>query len=804
MPFGLKNAPATFQRLMETVLSGLIRHVCLDYLDDIIVTGRTFDEHLANLRSVFLRLRDAHLKLKPRKCFLAMKEVEYLGFRVSGEGIIADPKKIEAVQNYPTPADVKQVCSFLGLASYYRRFIPNFSVIARPLYALTKKDAVFVWCDFCEEAFAQLKALLTHAPILAFPDFASSFRLETDASGLGLGAVLSQEQDDGTMRPIAYASRTLQPHERNYGSTELEALGVVWAVRHFRQYLYGHNCHVFTDHEALKSLLNSPHPSGKLARWGLSIQELDLHIHYRPGRKNEKADALSRSPCKQSSSSCEQSSSSTDVLGHVVAAVEPSDPQSPSKGGDLSLSDLQRRDRTLAPYFAYLEDGVQPDEEADARELVLSKSQYTVVDDTLYYVEKDKTLKVIPPLVYRKKLFDEVHSGKFAGHLRDAKMHSLLSKHYWWPGMRKDICRWCKSCLTCATRHVGRVIRPPLVPIPVSGPFDRLGVDVVQFPKSKRGNKYAIVFIDYLTKWVEVFPTADQSALTIAHLLVEEIISRHGVPKELLSDRGAAFLSNEIYLLMGIHKVSTTAYHPQTDGLVERFHRTLTSMLAKTTCAGGLDWDERLPFVLFSYRCSVQQSTGESPFFLMYGRDPQLPTEEALSKPQERCYLDSDDYRTQLTQTLSDAWERAQKNVKAAQNRQKTQHDRKTRMPKFVIGDRVFVYKPAAKSCKAYKFARPFHGPYRIIQLYDGGADVTLVDRPKEPSIRVPFERLRVCPDEVPDVSWPPKASSSKSHVDSDPKSNPLPSSTATSAPATTATTCAPSGVWGGRLRDRK
>ena len=144
MPFGLKNAPATFQRLMETVLSGLIRHVCLDYLDDIIVTGRTFDEHLANLRSVFLRLRDAHLKLKPRKCFLAMKEVEYLGFRVSGEGIIADPKKIEAVQNYPTPADVKQVRSFLGLASYYRRFIPNFSVIARPLYALTKKGAIFV------------------------------------------------------------------------------------------------------------------------------------------------------------------------------------------------------------------------------------------------------------------------------------------------------------------------------------------------------------------------------------------------------------------------------------------------------------------------------------------------------------------------------------------------------------------------------------------------------------------------------------------------------------------------------------
>ena len=487
--------------------------------------------------------------------------------------------------------------------------------------------------------------------------FPSSFKLETDASGLGLGAVLSQEQEDGTIRPIMYASQTLQPHECSYGSTELEALGVIWAVRHFRQYLYGHTCHVFTDHEALKSLLNSPHPSGKLAHWGLSIQELDLHIHYRPGRKNEKADALSRSPC-------DSSDPPGDIDEHVVAAVESSDPLSSSKGGDLHLSDLQRRDRTLAPYFAYLEDGILPDEEPDARELVLSKSQYTVVDGTLYYVEKDKTLKVILPLTYRKKLFDEVHSGKFVGHLRNAKIHSLLSKHYWWPGMCKDICSWCKACLTCATRHVGRAVRPPLVPIPVSGPFDRIGVDVVQFPKSKKGNKYAIVFIDYLTKWVEVFPTADQSALTIAHLLVEEIISQHGVPKELLSDHGAAFLSklmHEIYLLMGIHKVSTTAYHPQTDGLVERFHCTLTSMLAKTTTPGSLDWDERLPFVLFSYRCSVQQSTGESPFFLLYGRDPQLPTEEALSKLMEQCYLDSDDYRSQLVQNLSDAWECAQR-----------------------------------------------------------------------------------------------------------------------------------------------
>ena len=183
--------------------------------------------------------------------------------------------------------------SFLGLASYYRRFIPCFSQVATPLYALTKKDASFEWTNTCQETFDQLKQVLTRAPLLAFPDFSKNFVLETDASGTGLGAVLSQVQD-GIRKPICYASRTLQPHEKNYGVSELEALAVVWAIKHFRVYLYGHKCDVYTDHEALLSLMNHPHPSGKLARWGLALQELDLIIHYQPGKLNQPADSLSR------------------------------------------------------------------------------------------------------------------------------------------------------------------------------------------------------------------------------------------------------------------------------------------------------------------------------------------------------------------------------------------------------------------------------------------------------------------------------------------------------------------------------
>ncbi len=584
--------------------------------------------------------------------------MEYLGHIVSEDGIEADPRKLEAIHKFPEPTDLKPLRSFLGLASYYRRFIPNFSKVAAPLHSLTRKNAQFVWTPLCQQAFEQLKKLLTESPVLAFPDFEKNFLLETDASRAGLGAVLAQKQEDGTIRPIAFASRTLQPHERNYGVSELEGLGVIWATKHFRPYLYGHHCEVYTDHEALKALLNTPQPSGKLARWGMALQELDLTIRYRPGKGNTNADALSRAPVSQPADDI-------DCPFRIVAAVSVSHPatsgencepmEAQAKDGDSTLPELQRKDPTLAEIITYLETGHLPPDERRARELVLSRSQYEVLDAILYHIEQDKTLRVIPPTSKREGLIEEAHGGRFGGHLRDSKIHGELSRHYWWPGMRGEILRWCRACLTCASRRVGRAVKPPLTPIPVAGPFDRVGVDVIQYPTSYSGNQYAVVFVDYLTKWPEVFATPDQSAMTIARLLVEEVISRHGVPRDLLSDRGTAFFSGlmrEVYHLMGIHKTTTTAYHPQTDGLVERYNRTLTDMLAKTVQKNGRDWDQKLPYVLFAYRASRQESTQESPFFLMYGRDPQLPTDAALLQPRTRYQVDLDDYKTELTSDL--------------------------------------------------------------------------------------------------------------------------------------------------------
>ena len=448
----------------------------------------------------------------------------------------------------------------------------------------------------------------------------------------------------------------------------------------------------------------------------------------------------------------------------LVAAIEY--PQDASKSGESSLGARQRGDQELLEIFEYLEQRKLPEDEKRAKELALTGQQYVILDKVLYYVSRDDTLRIIPPHSDRRSLFDEVHGGPFGGHLRDAKIHGELNKRYWWKGMRSDVIRWCQSCLVCASRHVGQAVRAPLTPIPVAGPFDRVGVDVLKLPKSSSGNQYAVVFVDYLTKWPEVFATKDQTALTIAKLFVEEVVSRHGVPSQLLSDRGQAFLSKlmgEVCEVLGVRKVNTTSYHPQTDGLVERFNRTLTNMLSKRVDRDGTDWDLHLPYTLFAYRASIQESTLESPFFLLHGRDPRLPSALDMDPPCPREVLCLDSYKEELVSTISDAWDLARESVKKAQKAQKRVYDKRSRELNLKAGERVFVYMPKEKASKAYKFARPFHGPFRVMDVLETGVIVQPVDRPQDGSIRVAFDRVRRCPTRVPEgVSWPPKRPSRK------------------------------------------
>ena len=473
MPFGLTNAPAVFQRLMQRVLAGLNPDSGPDfvavYIDDVLVFSRTVEEHLIHLQAVIQRIGEAGLKLKPSKCHFARREVEYLGHLVTPEGLKTNQKLVEAVTEFETPKDVNGVRRFLGMSSYYRRFINGFARIAAPLRKLTRKGAVFHWTSACSDAMRTLKDLLTTAPVLAYPLFDKPFTVETDACIEGLGAVLEQMQADAKLHPVAYASRSLTEAERNYGITELEVLAVVWALTRFHCYLYGHSVTVITDHAAVRAVLETPNPSAKHARWWTRVYGAglkDIRILYRPGRLNAAADALSRSPhfsppgvgegegevqisavtSTPAEDSVEEPSPSADSIGDLLEC---------SPRHDIPLSDFadeQRHDPETAEIITYLETGDLPRDERRARSIGLRKSLFVIQNRILYYCDpkQDHRLRVVVPLRLRQQVLEEHHAGLTGGHFAAKKMYGALTRHWWWDGMYHDTVRYSSGCPQCA------------------------------------------------------------------------------------------------------------------------------------------------------------------------------------------------------------------------------------------------------------------------------------------------------------------------------------------------------------------
>ena len=297
MPFGLKNAPMTFQRLMERVLSGILYEKCFVFIDDILVTGKTWSEHLDNLRQVLLRLRAAGLKLRLKKCSFGKKETLYLGHIIDEDGIRVDPAKVEAIRNLPPPTTVKALKSFLGLCGYYSKFIWHYSDLTSCFNFLTRKNVPYVWTEECQKNFEALKDALTNAPCLAYPNFELPFTLYCDASEMALGSVLCQKEEGQEERPIGYYSRSFLSAERRYSNTEREMLAMYEGLRNFRPYVYGGACDVYTDHKAIEALRNTENPTQRLAKWQYYLMgQVDWKVKYVPGKKNQVADFLSRAP----------------------------------------------------------------------------------------------------------------------------------------------------------------------------------------------------------------------------------------------------------------------------------------------------------------------------------------------------------------------------------------------------------------------------------------------------------------------------------------------------------------------------
>ena len=352
MPFGLSNAPATFQRLMDLVLAGLQWSECLVYLDDIIVLGRSFEEHLKNLQSVLQRLRQAGLRLKLSKCSFFQHQVKYLRHIISREGVATDPAKTQKVADWPVPTSKREVQQFLGFAGYYRRFIREFAHTARPLYRLTERTATFKWTEECADAFQALRQSLCSTPVLAYPDFTRPFILDTDASDTGIGAVLSQTSSDGNERVIAYGSRLLTKPERQYCVNRHELLAVVYFTKQYRSYLTGRKFVLRTDHGSLTWLRNFKDPEGQLARWLERLQDLEFEIVHRRGRSHTNADALSRLPCQQ----CGQESHTTLPSVEIAAAAL----QLPSSKLGGEVRDQQLADPVIGAILEAMTTGEKP------------------------------------------------------------------------------------------------------------------------------------------------------------------------------------------------------------------------------------------------------------------------------------------------------------------------------------------------------------------------------------------------------------------------------------------------------------
>ena len=682
LPFGLTNAPATFQTLMHDIFQPLLDKCVLVYIDDILIYSETLEKHLDQLRQVFEILRQHKLYGKIEKCEFLKPEVEYLGHRISTEGIKADPKKLEAIKDWPAPTNVPQLRSFLGLAGYYRRFVPNYSAIAQPLTDLLHKDKSYTWSPECEQALQELKRLLTEAPVLRSPDPDLKFTITTDASGYAIGAVLSQDDGRGP-RPITYMSRKLSPAERNYAVHEQETLAIIYAIKIWRHYLEGQEFDVITDHESLKYLNSQPTLSRRQAAWVELLQGYNLTIHYRPGKTNVVADAFSRR-------------ADLNAITRVTA-------------------DKKWLDRIKAAYVS--------DEQAKViRETMASdiNTDYKVKDGLItlgdrIYLPNDPVLCL--------EALQEYHDAHLAGHLGEKKTYQNIARRYHWLHLSRDVKEYVKTCDTCQRNKPSNRMPAGLLeslPVP-KHKFDSISMDfVVQLPKTKRGYDAIVVFVDRLTKTIRAEPTmTDATAPDTAKIFFRTIFRNYGLPTSIMCDRDSKFTSNfwkALFKMLGTRIAMSTAYHPQTDGQTERANRTIEQILRNYISYRQDDWDEHLTFAEFAYNNAVQSSTQISPFKLLLGQDPLLPADLLTQK--ETSHVPAAQEMIDSMATLLNA---AKSNIQQAQQQQAKYANQRRRPQTYKKGDQVLLSTAnialASQAKRPSKKLQPkFIGPYTIME----------------------------------------------------------------------------------------
>jgi hypothetical protein len=673
MPFGLTNAPATFQSLMNELFRPHLRKFILVFFDDILVYSKSWEEHLMHLQTVLNILSTNSLFAKAEKCCFGVLQVDYLGHQISAQGVSVDPKKIQAVLDWPKPTTVKGMRGFLGLAGYYRKFIRHFGGISAPLTQLLHKDS-FHWTAAAEQAFKQLKEALTTPPVLRLPDFTQQFVVECDASGIGLGAILTQNN-----QPVAYFSEALKGSALALSTYEKEMLAIVKAVKKWRPYLLGKTFTVRTDQKSLKYLLEQRITTPAQTRWLPKLLGYDYKIEYKRGLENQGADSLSRVVEFQFLSLSLPLADWWSLLQHEV--LEDPFYQKLLQQGSSSLNQSLQ-----------LRDGV--------------------------WFKKGKVF-LNPVSSFISKVLAYGHSSPVGGHFGYHKTLARIKHNFLWSGMRGMVKDYLKECDVCQ-RFKNDSMKPSglLQPLPIpTRIWTDISMDFIEGLPSSNGYSVIMVVVDRLTKYAHFVALKHPfSAATVAKAFITNVVRLHGIPTSIVSDRDKVFLSSfwqALFQLQGTQLCMSSSYHPQSDGQTEVMNRTLEQYLRCFTGDQPRKWVEWLSWAEYSYNTATHSSTKLTPFEAVYGTPPPtlLTYVPGTSRIQavDECLRDRDAILKDLRH-----------NLQLAQNRMKCQADQHRRDISFNVGDYVYLklqpYRQTSVALRlSQKLSPRFFGPYQII-----------------------------------------------------------------------------------------
>ena len=725
MPFGVKNGPQEFQALMDKLFCDM-RGKIANYMDDLTPHAPTAAEHNQILVEVFSRLRKAGLKVKISKCSFLYTKIKYLGFVVDGEGIRPDPAKIKVISDMPVPRTLKDLRSFLGMVTFYKKFIPRLAFIAQPLFKLLATSKLTApWDREQTRAFEDIKTALVSSELLVHRNESLPIELMTDACDYAVGGVLVQVHTKRTLsgrtkreeRPLQYASRTLTGPERKWSIPEKEALALIFCLSLFRPYLAMRKFIIRTDHLALIYLNNLKDPiKTRIGRWALKLQEFDCQIVYQPGPKNVVADALSRNPWEKPLDTQEVLEIPTFSLASIRENFCIENSLKVGKEEEKLNLEISQLGIDIAQY--------QLLDEFCKEVLVHMEGLkgFEVKEGVLYKVREGHiTPRVVVPLVLRAILIDLYHSNRFSAHLGRNKTTAKMMERFYWKGMHKDIENYIQKCLKCKFHKLPLHKRPGLLnPI---NPFEQgrkltpgmfLSADLLgPFPISAKGNRMILVISDILTRYVIVGAIPSGTAEEVAEFLVNNVICVYGAFRILLTDNGTCFrskLMQELARLLDFQGRFTTPYSPEINGLTERFNKTLAAMLSPFMEKGKYtEWDKNLAAVVFAYNTSVQASTQEIPFFLTFGRHAILPMDVALKLPSSSLSAET------IANRLAKAFSKSNERLVIAQQRQKKNFDLGRRKCEYQIGDLVLYEIPTRRKGEPDKFQPKCKGPYKIV-----------------------------------------------------------------------------------------